>query len=142
MNEEKWMNDLRHEEDNFMLTLPEGLWDDIKENLPSTEKKHLVFPLRLRYASVAAGIAVLLGAGLYMYNDTDSPVNAPRMATNEPKATPSHDEVLPANEASTNTRVAMCGNRHYNATRTTSAVDDTEVALTQQKSELSADSTN
>lgn len=82
MNDEKWMNDLRNKEENFIPELPEGLWDNIKESLP-TKKSHMVFPLWLRYASIAACVVFLLGISGYLLQHSSVTSEIPVVSENK-----------------------------------------------------------
>lgn len=69
MNDFDWIENLRREEDNFLPEPPEGLWDDIVDNLPPKKRQqHRLVPLWLRYSGVAACIALLFGTGVLFFN--------------------------------------------------------------------------
>lgn len=70
-NDNDWIEYLRKEEKSFLPEPPEGLWNNIKDNLPSKEKRHLVVPLWLRYCGAAACIALTFGIGIRLM-DTSS----------------------------------------------------------------------
>ncbi|NPD82919.1 PorT family protein [Prevotella sp. PINT] len=55
MEDNNWIEDLRHKEHDFELRAPEGLWDDIEQSLSSgNRRQRRILPLWLRYGGVAA----------------------------------------------------------------------------------------
>ncbi|TGX80431.1 PorT family protein [Palleniella muris] len=55
MEDNNWIEDLRHKEHDFELRAPEGLWDDIERSLSSGHRRQRrILPLWLRYGGVAA----------------------------------------------------------------------------------------
>lgn len=63
-NDKDWIERLRKEEECFLPEPPEGLWNEIKSNLPSTPKQSRIVPLWLRYCGVAACVALVFGVGI------------------------------------------------------------------------------
>ncbi len=74
---EQWMNDLHHQMGDFGKKAPEGLLDDIKNEMarrgvmPSPKQKAKVTPMWVRSAAVAAAIAVPI-FGLYVWQNLHS----------------------------------------------------------------------
>lgn len=67
MTDDKWIENLRKEEENFVSEPPAGLWEDIKVDLDAKK----VIPIWLRWTSISAAacIVVLLGIGFMMNQD-------------------------------------------------------------------------
>lgn len=63
---EKWKNELKEQMDGFRMDPPEGLWDSIEEKV--TGKKAAAVPW-LRYTAIAAGIAIIVGSGMFLTKD-------------------------------------------------------------------------
>lgn len=72
MNDNEFVEYLRHEEDNYLPEPPEGLWNDIESKLPKSAKRGRTVPLWLRIVSVAACVALICGVGtLFLFSPTD-----------------------------------------------------------------------
>lgn len=66
MKEKDWTDELRDRLDDYEAVVPEGLWADIEQALP-TRQRAVRMPLWRRWAGVAAMAALLAGTGWWMW---------------------------------------------------------------------------
>lgn len=73
MNDKEWIDSIRQKEREFEESAPEGLWDDIEQELTTmlSRRKFRIMPLWVRLGGVAAAVAVLcvLGVRLFVVDD-------------------------------------------------------------------------
>lgn len=83
MNDYDLIEYLRKEEENYLPEPPDGIWDGIVDRLPPV--RHRVVLLWLRYVSVAACLALLLGIGSLLIDsptDDDRPTQIAKKSSN------------------------------------------------------------
>lgn len=96
MKDSNWIDTLRQKEEKYELPAPDGLWDGIKKNLPAAPRRLRIAPW-LRYGSIAAAIAILIGigAGIGLKTNHGKPRTAPQLAAVEP---PRRSEIAEVND--------------------------------------------
>lgn len=84
MKQKDWTDQLRDRLSDYEAAVPEGLWADIEQSLPQAKTQ----PLWRRWASIAAAVALLAGAGWWLWPETETPVNGRQAAQSEQTAQP------------------------------------------------------
>lgn len=65
MMKKDWTNELRDRMADYEVAVPEGLWADIEQSLP--KQQATVRPLWRRWAGIAAVVAIIIGAGWWLW---------------------------------------------------------------------------
>lgn len=92
MTKNDWTNKLRDRLSDYEAASPEGLWADIEQSLPKAKSR----PLWMRWTSVAAVVALLMGAGWWLWPQGETSPKALQQPTiAEGKAVHQQKPVLP-----------------------------------------------
>ena len=92
MTKNDWTNELRDRLSDYEAASPEGLWADIEQSLPKAKSR----PLWMRWTSVAAVVALLMGAGWWLWPQGEtSPKALQQPSITEGKPVRQQKPVLP-----------------------------------------------
>ena len=92
MTKNDWTNKLRDRLSDYEAASPEGLWADIEQSLPKAKSR----PLWMRWTSVAAVVALLMGAGWWLWPQGEtSPKALQQPSITEGKPVRQQKPVLP-----------------------------------------------
>ena len=69
MTKNDWTDELRDRLSGYEAASPNGLWEDIEQSLPKAKSQ----PLWLRWTNVAAVVALLMGAGWWLWLQNETP---------------------------------------------------------------------
>ena len=105
MTKKDWTDKLHDRMADYESTVPEGLWADIEQSLP--KQQAVVRPLWRRWVSIAAVVAIIIGAGGWLWSEgnveqTAQLTKQPSIVRNQHQHT--HQDLLPNDPSQPDTK--------------------------------------